>query len=245
VNTTDSALGRDKAPARISGMFDAIAHRYDLLNHVLSGGLDTLWRHRAIASLRLRGGETVLDLCSGTGDLAIAATRGARGAGRVVGVDFSRGMLTFGARKMERRGLDDRIWLTQGDAMSIPVRAASVDAVTVAFGIRNVESPAVVFEDVLRVLRPGGRFAVLEFGLPTHALVRRGYLAYFHHVLPRIGRLLSGHTEAYSYLPASVSTFPKPAAMVATLERLGFIDVRAVQLTLGVVYLYSASKSPA
>lgn len=235
-------LGRDKAPARISGMFDAIAHRYDLLNHVLSGGLDALWRRRAIGSLGLRGGETVLDLCSGTADLAIAATRGRRGAKYVIGVDFSAQMLRYGAQKLARRGLRGAVWLTQGDAMRIPLRSGSVDAATVAFGIRNVEAPAVVFQDVLRVLRPGGRFAILEFGLPPLPGVRQLYLAYFRHVLPRIGQLISGHTSAYSYLPASVSTFPEPAAMVSSLEKQGFVEVRAVRLSLGVVYLYSATK---
>ena len=242
MNPSESELGRDKAPSRISGMFDAIAHRYDLLNHVLSGGLDAFWRWKAVAALRLRGGETVVDLCCGTADLAIAATRGRRGAGHVIGVDFSGGMLRYGACKLARRGLVDAVWLVQGDAMGLPVRSGSADAATVAFGIRNVEAPAVVCQEVLRVLRPGGRFAILEFGLPPNPGIRQLYLAYFRHVLPRIGQLISGHTSAYSYLPASVSTFPEPGVMVSALEAQGFVDVRAVQLTLGVVYLYSASK---
>ena len=242
MNPGGSDLGRDKAPARISGMFDAIAHRYDLLNHVLSGGLDAFWRWKAIAALRLRGGETVVDLCCGTADLAIAATRGRRGAGHVIGVDFSGGMLRYGARKLARRGLGDAVWLVQGDAMGLPVRSGSADAATIAFGIRNVEAPTVVYQEVLRVLRPGGRFAILEFGLPPNPGIRQLYMAYFRHVLPRVGQLISGHTSAYSYLPASVSTFPEPGVMVSALEAQGFVDVRAVQLTLGVVYLYSAAK---
>jgi len=238
----DPVLGRDKQPARISSMFDAIAHRYDLLNHVLSAGLDAWWRRQAIRSLRLRGGETVLDLCSGTADLAIAAARGAKGAARVIGLDFSRGMLGYGASKLARLGLANRITLLQADAMRVPLAAGSADAATVAFGIRNVESPRVVFEDVWRVLRPGGRFAILEFGLPRIPVVRHAYLAYFTYVLPVVGRLLSGHTSAYTYLPASVGTFPPPGRVVAELEQSGFVDVRAVRLSLGVVYLYSASK---
>jgi demethylmenaquinone methyltransferase/2-methoxy-6-polyprenyl-1,4-benzoquinol methylase len=236
------SLGRDKAPIRISGMFDAIAHRYDLLNHVLSGGLDAFWRWKAVASLGLRGGETVLDLCCGTGDLAIAAIRATRGARRVIGVDFSSRMLRYGAAKLSRRKLTEAIWLVQGDAMRIPVRTASVDAVTVAFGIRNVDVPAEAFRDVVRVLRPGGRFAMLEFGLPTNPGIRRVYMGYFRHVLPRIGQLLSGHASAYSYLPASVTIFPEPSVTVSALQAEGFVDVRADRLTLGVVYLYSASK---
>lgn len=235
-------VGRDKEPVRISKMFDAIAHRYDLLNHLLSGGLDLYWRARAVHSIRLDGGETVLDLCTGTGDLAIAASRGRRGAGRVVGVDFSGEMLRFGARKLIARNLAGRIRLVQGDAMRLPLADGCASAATVAFGIRNVADPAVVFADILRVLRPGGRFAILEFGLPRVPGIRQLYLAYFRHVLPRIGRLISGHTSAYTYLPASVSTFPEPARLVSLLESVGFIAARAVPLTFGVVYLYSARK---
>ena len=242
MNHGEPQLGPDKEPARISGMFDAIAHRYDLLNHLLSAGLDVYWRARAIRSLALQGGETVIDLCTGTCDLAIAATGGTRGAGRVVGVDFSREMLRFGARKLAAGGLVARVRLIQGDAMRLPLAGASAEGATVAFGIRNVEDPAVVFSDVFRVLRPGGRFAILEFGLPRTSGVRQLYLAYFRHVLPRIGRLISGHTSAYTYLPASVATFPEPARLVSLLENVGFVGARAVPLTLGVVYLYSARK---
>jgi demethylmenaquinone methyltransferase/2-methoxy-6-polyprenyl-1,4-benzoquinol methylase len=184
----------------------------------------------------------VLDLCCGTGDLAIAAIRATRGARRVIGVDFSSRMLRYGAAKLARRKLTEAIWLVQGDAMRIPVRTASVDAVTVAFGIRNVDVPAEAFRDVVRVLRPGGRFAMLEFGLPTNPGIRRVYMGYFRHVLPRIGQLLSGHASAYSYLPASVTIFPEPSVTVSALQAEGFVDVRADRLTLGVVYLYSATK---
>ena len=168
-------------------MFDAIAPRYDLLNRVLSGGLDVRWRTRAIRSLALRGGETVLDLCTGTADLAIASATASPGAGSVVGVDFSGQMLRLGQAKLMQRGLASRIRLVQGDAMRIPLAACSVDAATVAFGIRNVQEPQAAFADVFRVLRPGGRFAILEFGVPRLPVVRQAYLAYFRHVLPRIG----------------------------------------------------------
>jgi demethylmenaquinone methyltransferase/2-methoxy-6-polyprenyl-1,4-benzoquinol methylase len=240
--TGDRQLGQDKQPARIAEMFDAIAPRYDLLNRVLSVGLDVRWRTRAIRSLALRGGETLLDLCTGTADLAIAATSGAPGAGRVVGVDFSGEMLRQGAVKLRARELDRRIHLVQGDAMRIPLRDASVDGAMVAFGIRNVQAPDVTFDEVLRVLRPGGRFAILEFGLPRMPVVRPAYLFYFRHVLPRIGGLVSGHGSAYTYLPASVGTFPEPAILMSRLQDRGFLDVNAVPLSFGVVYLYSATK---
>ena len=180
-------LGPDKHPDRIAGMFDAIAPRYDLLNHLLSGGLDVRWRTRAIRALALAGGETVLDLCTGTADLAIAAATSARPAGRVVGVDFAGQMLRLGRDKLAQRGLSDRVRLVQGDAMRIPLASGSVDAATVAFGIRNVQEPERAFADVFRVLRPGGRFAILEFGVPRLCGVRQLYLAYFRHILPRIG----------------------------------------------------------
>lgn len=237
-------LGQDKRPARIAGMFDAIAPRYDLLNRVLSAGLDVRWRIRAIRSLALRGGETLLDLCTGTADLAIAATGAPHAAARVVGVDFSGEMLRQGAVKLRARGLDARVHLVLGDAMRIPLQDGSVDGAMVAFGIRNVQEPDVTFGEVMRVLRPGGRFAILEFGLPRMAVVRPAYLFYFRHILPRIGGLVSGHSSAYTYLPASVGTFPEPAILMSQLENAGFSDVRAVPLTFGVVYLYSAAKPP-
>ena len=235
-------LGRDKEPARIAGMFDAIAPRYDLLNHVLSGGLDLYWRARAVRSLALRGGETVLDLCTGTADLAIASATASPGAGAVVGVDFAGEMLRLGLDKVSRRGLGPRIRLVRGDAMRIPLADASVDAATVAFGIRNVERPEDAYADVFRVLRPGGRFAILEFGVPRLPGIRQGYLFYFRHILPRIGSIVSGHDSAYAYLPASVGSFPEPERVMASLAATGFSQVRADSLSLGIVYLYSAWK---
>jgi demethylmenaquinone methyltransferase/2-methoxy-6-polyprenyl-1,4-benzoquinol methylase len=234
----------DKDPRRIAAMFDAIAARYDLLNHLLSAGLDRRWRRRAVEALALRGGEWVLDLCTGTADLALAAVDGRRNgaAARVVGVDRAAGMLALGRAKIDRRGLGDRIALVRGDALGIPVRDEAVDAATVAFGIRNVPDAAAACREVYRVLKPGGRFAVLEFSLPTLAGVRPLYLWYFRRVLPTVGRLVSRHPGAYSYLPASVHEFPTPAEFVALVREAGFREVRAVRLALGIVYLYVAVK---
>lgn len=230
----------DKRPTRVAGMFDAIAGRYDLLNHLLSAGLDRVWRRRAIRSLGLQGGEIVVDVCTGTADLAIAAASG--GAGRVVGVDFAGEMLRLGASKL-RRG--SPIALARGDATCLPVRAAAADAATVAFGIRNVERPERALAEMFRVLRPGGRLAILEFSIPGSPVVRAVYLPYFRHVLPRIGRLVSGHGSAYTYLPASVGAFIPPPEMTAALGRCGFEAVAATSLTLGVVTLYTARKPAA
>lgn len=245
MSTSGPESGADKTPARIAGMFDAIAPRYDLLNRLLSAGFDVRWRNRAIRTLALTGRETVLDLCTGTGDVAIAAATAAPGARRVVGLDFARQMLRLGRTKLPARGLDGRVFLVQGDAMVLPVATASVDAATVAFGIRNVQRPSETFAEVCRVLRPGGRFAILEFGTPRLPVIKQAYLAYFKWVLPSIGRLVSGHASAYTYLPASVAAFPEPSKVAAALEAAGFTDVRADSLTLGVVYLYSARKPAA
>jgi demethylmenaquinone methyltransferase / 2-methoxy-6-polyprenyl-1,4-benzoquinol methylase len=236
------ALGRDKHPDRIEGMFDAIAPNYDLLNHLLSAGLDIRWRAKAVRSLELRGAETVLDLCTGTADAAIAAATASRRAGRVVGIDRSGEMLKIGRAKLVRRGLTGRVQLVEGDVTRLPLGAGSVDAAIVAFGIRNVEHPGHAYAEVHRVLRPGGRFAILEFGIPPLGPVRTAYLAYFRHVLPRIGSLVSRHASAYRYLPASVDAFPEPGSVVALLGAAGFSQVQADPLTLGVVYLYSATK---
>jgi demethylmenaquinone methyltransferase/2-methoxy-6-polyprenyl-1,4-benzoquinol methylase len=232
----------DKSASRIAGMFDAIAPRYDLLNGLLSAGFDRRWRAKAIRTLGLTGSETVLDLCTGTAAVAIAAATASPPARHVIGIDFAMQMLRLGAQKVAQHGLASRISVMQGDATCLPVASASVDAVTVAFGIRNVEHPELTFADVFRVLKPGGRFAILEFGTPTLPVVRQAYLAYFRFVLPSVGRAVSGHSSAYTYLPASVGAFPEPSRLVEALERAGFSRVTADSLTLGVVYLYSAQK---
>jgi demethylmenaquinone methyltransferase / 2-methoxy-6-polyprenyl-1,4-benzoquinol methylase len=232
------AAAPDKAPDRIAGMFDAIAPRYDLLNHLLSAGIDKRWRKRAIASLGLTGRETLIDVCTGTADVALEAT----GAAHVIGVDFAGAMLTLGLRKIHAENQAKRIVLIRGDAMRLPARDRSADAATVAFGIRNVQRPEVACAELARVLRVGGRLAILEFGVPRIPGVSTLYLWYFRRVLPLIGRMISGHTGAYSYLPASVATFPPPVEFMTILRQAGFDEVRAVSLTFGIVYLYTAVK---
>ena len=223
-------------------MFDAIAPRYDLLNGVLSAGLDRYWRRRAIQSLGFTGRETLLDVCTGTGDVALVAAGATRGAQTVLAVDFAGAMLTHARRKVQQRRLDRRVHIVRGDAMNLPVPASSVDGVTVAFGIRNVAQVEVACAELLRVLRPGGRLAILEFGMPVMRAVRPLYLWYFRHVLPRIGRLVSRHAAAYSYLPASVGAFPSGEAFANILRRQGFNNVESRPLTFGIVYLYTGVK---
>lgn len=234
-----ASVSPDKTPDRIAGMFDAIAPRYDLLNHLLSAGIDRRWRKRAIASLGLTGRETLIDVCSGTADIALEAT----GAARVVGVDFAGAMLSLGLRKVRSARQERRIGLIRGDAMRLPARDRSADAATVAFGIRNVQRPEAACAELARVLRPGGRLAVLEFAVPRIPGLSSLYLWYFRRVLPLVGRLISGHAGAYSYLPASVGAFPPPAEFMALLRRAGFAEVKAVPLTFGIVYLYTAVRA--
>ena len=219
-------------------MFDAIAPRYDLLNHLLSAGIDRRWRRRAIRSLALTGRERVLDLCTGTADLAIAAREAQPGAARVVGIDFAGSMLRIGGEKVRRLDQQDAIALVRGDATRVPMASASVDAVTVAFGIRNVDDTRAAVAEMARVLKPGGRFAILEFAIPRRPVVRAIYLWYFNHVLPRIGRIVSRHHAAYAYLPASVGAFATPDEFVTILRENGFDGIAAVPLTFGIVFLY-------
>jgi demethylmenaquinone methyltransferase/2-methoxy-6-polyprenyl-1,4-benzoquinol methylase len=227
---------------RIAGMFDAIAPRYDLLNHVLSAGLDRGWRDRAVDALQLRANARVLDVCTGTADLALATVARADGAS-VVGVDFAGEMLRLGSAKIRSASLDRRIRLVRGDAARIPVADRSCDAATIAFGIRNVAEPERALSEIARVLKPGGRLAILEFGQPRIPGIRTLYSWYFRHALPLIGRLVSKHESAYSYLPASVGTFPPPAEFARTLTATGFSQVQAVPLTFGIVYLFVGVRS--
>jgi len=238
-----TAVSTSKQPERIAGMFDAIAPRYDVLNHLLSAGLDYGWRRRAVRELGLTGRERVLDMCTGTGDLAIAAVTAGHGrAAAVIGIDFAAEMLRLGAAKVRAAGLGDRIHLARGDATRVPLPDDSCDAAMVAFGIRNVLDPARACREFARILRRGGRLAVLECGTPTTRGFREVYSWYFRAVLPRVGRLISKHGDAYAYLPASVAQFPPPPVFMDLLRTAGFSDVRHIPLTLGTVSLYVAER---
>src|SRR6476660_2332647 len=199
----------DKTPARIAGMFDAIAPRYDLLNHVLSAGMDRGWRDRAVDALSLAPGARVLDLCTGTGDLAITIGHRVKGT-TVIGVDFAGEMLRLARNKVNGASLERRIRLVRGDATRIPLPDNSCDAATIAFGLRNVAQTAAELAELSRLIRPGGRLAILEFGQPRIPGIRTMYSWYFRYVLPLVGRVVSQHRSAYSYLPASVGAFPPP-----------------------------------
>jgi demethylmenaquinone methyltransferase / 2-methoxy-6-polyprenyl-1,4-benzoquinol methylase len=236
------SVAPDKTPAKIAGMFDAIAGRYDLLNMVLSGGLDRYWRRCAISSLKLTGRERLLDVCTGTADVAIGAARRKDGAARVVGVDFSGSMLTHGLDKVRQLALADRVQLIRGDAMNLPIESGSVHAATIAFGIRNVQQPEVACRELVRVLRPGGRIAILEFGTPSNRLFGPVYDWYSRNILPRIGRAVSRHDAAYTYLPESIGAFPYGDEFARILNIAGLSQVEARPFMFGAVYLYTGQK---
>lgn len=231
------AVDPEKDPPRIREMFDAVAPRYDFLNRLLSGGADGRWRRRAIAALELTPGNRLLDLCSGTGDLGLAALRKVPQI-EVIGVDLAHNMLV----RAEAKRNGTRYRLVQGDAERLPLLDAAVDHACVGFGIRNVASLQAVLGETARVLRPGGRFAVLEFTLPPHPLFRRLYAAYFHHVLPRLGGWVSGRRDAYAYLPASVSRFPRPETLARRIRGAGFREVSWTLLSGGIAALHLAHR---
>ncbi len=213
-------------------MFDRIAPRYDLLNRVLSAGIDVRWRRRCIDAV---GGTEALDVCSGTGDLLIEFLRRDPAGRRGVGIDLSTEMLSRAAAKLARGGL--RGVLAAGDAERLPLRDGGFDAVTVAFGIRNVGDAPAALREMHRVLRPGGRIAVLEFSMPRGTF-GGAYRLYFTRVLPRIGGWVSGDAGAYAYLPASVERFARPEQFGALMTAAGFSAVRWERLTGGIAHLY-------
>ena len=219
-------------------MFDAIAQRYDVLNHLLSGGIDIYWRRRALDSLQLSDEPRILDLATGTADFALAAGR--LNPERIVGVDVALEMLRLGAKKVEERCAPAA--LMGGDAENLPFQDASFDVVMGAFGVRNFGHIPSGLAEAFRVLRPGGQILVLDFCEPAVPLFKQLYLFYFHNILPLIGGLLSGQRQAYAYLPHSVGNFPQGSAFVQLLEDAGFVESSATTLTMGICSIYQGRK---
>jgi len=221
-------------------MFGAIAPTYDLLNHLLSFNVDRRWRRRAVQLLAPAPGELCLDLCAGTGDLALALLETAP-ACRVIGADFSRPMLLKAPAKARRRGRT--LPLAEADALALPFRDGVFDALTIAFGARNFEELDPGLREMARVMKPGGRMVLLEFSRPSGSFFGRLYRVYFGRVLPLVGRIVSGDTHAYGYLPASVAEFPPPPALTARLEAAGFGEIAHIPLTFGIATLTFARRS--
>ena len=223
-------------------MFNAIARRYDLLNHLLSGGVDIYWRRRALDLVRVERPARVLDLATGTGDFALAAGR--LDPTEVFGVDVAIEMLRLGVDKIAERQPAVPSRLLAGDAEDLPFRDGVFDLVMGAFGVRNFGHIPTGLAEAYRVLKPGGEILVLDFCQPTAPLFRQLYLFYFHKVLPLVGGLISGEREAYAYLPRSVGDFPQGRAFVEELDGAGFVDTGYVPLTLGISAVYQGVKRP-
>lgn len=226
---------------QVAAMFNAISPKYDALNRILSAGIDQSWRRKTLREIRATGALKLLDVATGTADLALALAKGIPGS-KVVGVDISSGMLEVGRSKVRAKDLEGRVRLDLGDGEQLPYEESSFDAVTVAFGVRNFENLEQGLRDMRRVLQPGGSLAVLEFSQPTAWPLRSLYLFYFKNILPRIGRMVSKDASAYTYLPNSVQAFPYGEAFAAKLREAGFKSVRVRPLTFGIASLYLAIK---
>lgn len=233
----------DKAETKIRQMFSDISPRYDLLNHLLSLNTDHYWRWVTTRRVPVDGSGPVLDLCTGTGDLALSYFRRAEGQVPVVGADFSHEMLVRGVRKARAAGANGRIRFVEADTQRLPFPSDTFQIVSVAFGLRNVTDTRRGIREMVRVCAPGGTVAVLEFSLPRNALLRRVYGFYFRRVLPAVGQTLSRNRwGAYNYLPASVLEFPEGDALAGLMRDEGLVDTRWWSLTLGVASLYVGTK---
>jgi len=223
-------------------MFDRIAHRYDLLNRLLSMRRDVAWRRRLADLLPDREDLTVLDVATGTADVLLTAVQRRQNITHAIGIDPAGGMVRLGRKKTRVAGLNGLIQFVIGDARSLPFADHCFDAATIAFGIRNVPDPAAGLREMHRVLRTGGKALVLEFSLPHNRLLRTIYLFYFRHVLPRLGAVISGDSGAYRYLNRTVEDFPSGSVFCELMERAGFTDVNDKSLSFGIASIYTGTK---
>ena len=226
----------------VRGMFNDIAPTYDRLNHILSFDIDKLWRKRVVRIIKRLGAKHIMDMATGTGDLAIAMARKIEGS-TIYGADFSSEMLAVAKQKIERLGLSERISLTECNAENIPLEDEAVDAATVAFGVRNFEHQKEALSEIMRTIRKGGHLIVLEFSNPRCTFVRWCYRFYSHYILSAIGRLVSKHATAYSYLPDSIDKFASPEAFTALLKEVGFASVERKSQSMGIAHIYIAHKA--
>ena len=231
----------------IRWVFSEIAGSYDLANHLLSFGMDIGWRRKAATAAALEAGEEVLDMCCGTGDVAIAFSQAQPGLKRVVGCDFSRIMVEFAMRKQAKLTKSGELeyenfqWC-EGDCLATEFADESFDVVSCAFGVRNMVDLEAALKEMHRVLKPDGRVCILEFSLPANILLRWGYLLYFNFVLPIIGGAISGKFAAYRYLVTSVRKWDREVDLEGALKKAGFDDVKILPLTLGIAKIHIASK---
>ena len=233
----DSELGKKE---QVAQMFDTISGNYDGLNRVISFGIDIKWRKKVLQLVSDKNPKTVLDIATGTGDLAILMTK--TSAERIVGLDISAGMLDVGRKKIESQKLSDKIDMILADSENMPFENNTFDAITVAFGVRNFETLEKGLAEILRVLKPNGIFVILETSVPEKTPYKQGYTFYSKNILPLIGKLFSKDDSAYQYLSESASVFPYGEVLNNILRKIGFIDVVSMPQTFGVATIYSASK---
>ncbi len=233
----DSELSKKQ---QVTTMFDTISGEYDGLNRVITLGIDLKWRKKVVAMVAATHPKTILDVATGTGDLAIAMTE--TGAERIIGLDLSQGMLDVGQNKINKKGLEQSVEMVIGDSENLAYENDSFDAITVAFGIRNFENLEKGLSEILRVLKPNGIFVILETSVPTKTPFKQGYYLYTKYILPVIGKIFSKDKSAYSYLSKSASNFPYGEALNNILTKIGFINATALPQTFGSATIYIASK---
>ena len=233
-NSTQNKKGQ------VEEMFDNISPRYDLLNHLLSVNIDKLWRKRTIKKLKAFGPKKILDVATGTGDFAVAATK--LGNVEIIGIDISEGMLSVAREKIRKKQLDHKLSVQKADSENLPFENGLFDASIVGFGVRNFENLEKGLGEILRVLKPGGVFFVLEFSKPAKTPFKQIYNLYFKHILPAVGRLVSKDKSAYTYLPESVSEFPDGEQFLAILAKVGFVENKWYSQTFGIASIYEAHK---
>ncbi|WP_282113860.1 bifunctional demethylmenaquinone methyltransferase/2-methoxy-6-polyprenyl-1,4-benzoquinol methylase UbiE [Maribacter stanieri] len=234
----DSDLGKKE---QVTKMFDTISKNYDGLNRVISFGIDIKWRKKVVEILKKEQPESILDIATGTGDLAIALV--STGAKKIVGLDISPGMLSVGKEKVTDKNLDNTIEMVVGDSENLVFADNSFDAVTVSFGVRNFETLTTGMAEILRVLKPNGSLVILETSVPTKTPYKQGYKFYTKNILPLIGKLFSKDDSAYGYLSESASVFPHGENFNNILREIGFIDVTNKPQTFGVASIYIAKKA--
>ena len=233
----DSELGKKE---QVAQMFDAISGNYDGLNRVISFGIDVKWRKKVVQLVSDKNPKIVLDIATGTGDLALLMTETT--AEKIIGLDISAGMLAVGREKIQAKNLSNKIEMILADSENMPFENDTFDAITVAFGVRNFENLEKGLTEILRVLKPNGVFVILETSVPEKTPFKQGYQFYSRNILPLIGKLFSKDNSAYQYLSDSASVFPYGEALNNILRKIGFIEVIAMPQTFGVATIYSASK---
>lgn len=232
---------QESKTGQVRQMFDSIAPAYDFMNRCMTMGIDKLWRRKAVRLVAKTHPQQLLDVATGTGDLAIQLCRSI-GAKKIVGIDLSNGMLEIGRRKVAEKGLDGGIELQQGDCLDLQFADGSFDAVTVAYGVRNFEHLEQGYAEMYRVLAPGGMLCVVELSTPTNPLIKFFYDIYTRRIIPFIGRSKSKDARAYSYLPESIAAVPQGESMLQIMRRVGFTDCRAISMTFGTCSIYIGVK---